>query len=427
MLDLKELRRDVEAVRQALALRGMQFDVNLWQTLEARRKVLQIESEDLQSRRNQGAKKIGQAKAKSEDIAPLMQEMTDVNTQLQSREQELESVQTDIQNFVLALPNIPDASVPKGRSEDDNVEIKKWGTPREPHNLDHLAIAERFKSGRLNGIDPEHGAMITGARFTVLSGKVAHLQRALSQFMLDMHTTKHGYTEVNVPFIVHGDALVGTGQLPKFAEDLFKLEHDKPWYLIPTAEVPVTNLIRNALLEPAELPLKWVAHTPCFRSEAGAHGKDTRGLIRQHQFEKVELVHVVQPDQGLIALEELVQHAERILEALELPYRRIVLCTGDMGFSATKTYDLEVWLPAQGCYREISSCSHCGDFQARRLSARTRLPSQKATQYVHTLNGSGLALGRTLVALLENHVQDNGAIAIPKALQPYIDCEVLEP
>jgi len=420
MLDPKLLRTQPEAVAAQLARRGFAFDLARFQDLEARRKSLQTETEKLQAERNAGSKRIGLAKSKGEDVAPILADMDRLKAQLATNEQSLAALQTEFEDFALGLPNIPQASVPDGKSEHDNVETRRWGTPRPAAGArDHADLGEA-----LGLMDFAAAAKLTGARFVVLRGQLARLQRALTQFMLDVHTREHGYEELYVPYIVNAASLRGTGQLPKFGEDLFALKaeqaHNQDWRLIPTAEVPVTNLLRDEILSPENLPRKWVAHTPCFRAEAGAAGKDTKGMIRQHQFEKVELVQATLPENSSQAHEELTAHAEAILRKLDLPYRVLTLCTGDMGFSAAKTYDLEVWLPSQDRYREISSCSNFEDFQARRMLARYRHPETKKPELLHTLNGSGLAVGRTLVAILENYQDEGGAIAIPDALQPYL-------
>ncbi|MFA7521390.1 MAG: serine--tRNA ligase [Halothiobacillaceae bacterium] len=417
MLDARLLRQDIDQITTRLARRGFAFDRERFEALEAERKSWQVETETLQAKRNAESKKIGQAKAAGADIQPLVAAIGELGERLDAAKSRLGEIAAELDDFLAGIPNLPDDDVPVGESEDDNVEMRVGGQiPAfnfEP--CDHVDLG----AGLAGGMDFETAAKLTGARFVVLSGDVARLHRALTQFMLDLHIQQHGYTEVQVPFIVHADSLFGTGQLPKFAEDLFRLEGEAPWYLIPTAEVPVTNLVRDRILERDELPLKMVAHTPCFRSEAGAAGRDTRGLIRQHQFEKVELVQIVSAGESEQALEELTGHAETVLEALELPYRRVILCTGDMGFSAAKTYDLEVWLPAQGRYREISSCSNTRDFQSRRMQARVR-DTQGKPEPVHTLNGSGLAVGRTLVAVLENYQCENGDVIVPEALRPYM-------
>ena len=416
MLDLKLLRHDPEHVTQRLQLRGLDWDRALFADLEARRKSLQTDSERLQAERNALAKKIGQSRAQGVDVSDLMQQAQAINERLQADEGALAVVQGQLEQHLLTLPNLPHDSVPPGRGEEDNVEVRRHGQPRAMNFTarDHVDLGEA-----LGLLDLEVAAKITGARFSVLKGGLARLQRALTQFMLDLHSVEHGYTEVYVPYLVNADSLRGTGQLPKFAEDLFVLQGERPYYLIPTAEVPVTNLLRDSIVDAAQLPLKWVCHTPCFRSEAGAYGKDTRGLIRQHQFEKVELVQMVPPSQSYTALEQLTAHAEEVLRRLDLPYRVVSVCGGDLGFSAAKTYDLEVWLPGQSRYREISSCSNFEDFQARRLQARWRTSGSKP-ELLHTLNGSGLAVGRTLVAILENYQDESGRIAIPDCLQSYM-------
>jgi len=416
MLDARVLRQETDQVAERLAKRGFDFDRDRFDALESERKTLQVETENLQAERNAESKKIGKAKAAGEDIQPLIAAVGELGDRLDAAKARLGEIAEELDAFLAGIPNLPDDDVPVGESEDDNLEMHVVGEiPRfafEPR--DHVDLG-----AGLAGMDFEKAARLTGARFATLSGGVARLHRALAQFMLDMHVEKHGYHEVQVPFIVHADSLYGTGQLPKFAEDLFRLEGDHPWYLIPTAEVPVTNLVRDEIVERDSLPIKMVAHTPCFRSEAGSAGRDTRGLIRQHQFEKVELVQVVPAGESERALEDLTGHAEAVLNALGLPYRRLALCTGDMGFSAAKTYDLEVWLPGQERYREISSCSNTRDFQARRMHARTRSPEGKP-EPVHTLNGSGLAVGRTLVAVLENYQCENGDVMVPEALRSYM-------
>ncbi len=416
MLDPKLLRNQLDVINAALAKRkGLQLDTALWEGLEARRKSLQGRTESLQAERNNGAKEVGQIKKAGGDASALMARMQAVGEEVKAVEAEFDALQAEIETHALAIPNMPDESVPAGKDEHDNVEVRTWGSPRsfDFEVKDHTDLGEG-----MGGLDFTKATQITGSRFSVLKGSPARLQRALTQFMIDTHATKHGYTEVYVPFMVNAESLRGTGQLPKFEEDLFKLSGDKPYYLIPTAEVPVTNLVRDEIIDEKALPLKFVAHTPCFRSEAGSYGRDTRGLIRQHQFEKVELVQIVKPEEASATLETLTGHAEAILQALELPYRVVLLCGGDMGFSASKTYDIEVWLPSQNTYREISSCSMFGDFQARRMKARFK--QDKRTEFVHTLNGSGLAVGRTLLALMENHQQADGSIRIPEALRPYL-------
>jgi seryl-tRNA synthetase len=416
MLDPKLLRNEPEQVAAQLKRRGFELDLAALEALEQERKAIQIEAQELQTQRNSRSKEIGKAKAAGEDIAPLLAEIEDLGDRHKAAEAKLSEVLSRLNTLAMEMPNIADASVPDGASEDDNQEVLRWGElpsfDFEPK--DHVELGEA-----LLGMDFETAAKISGARFATLSGQVARLQRALTQFMLDVHGQEHGYTETYVPYLVNADSLRGTGQLPKFSEDLFAIE-DSNYYLIPTAEVPVTNIVRDTITSAEQLPLKFVAHTPCFRSEAGSHGRDVRGLIRQHQFEKVELVQIVSPEQSAAAHEELTGHAETILQRLGLPYRKVVLCTGDLGFSSTKTYDLEVWLPSQNTYREISSCSNFGDFQARRLQARWRNPESNKPELVHTLNGSGLAVGRTLVAVLENYQQADGSIRVPEVLQAYM-------
>ncbi len=426
MLDIQLLRNQMPLVAESLAKRGMRLDVSAFETLEEERKQLQTRTQELQARRNALSKQIGMLKGKGEDASAVMAEVGGIGDELKANEQALSALLERINGFVAALPNLPHESVPEGADESANVEVLKWGTPREFdfEVNDHVDVG-----ARLGLLDFETAAKISGARFTITRGGLARLHRALAQFMLDTHVREHGYTEVTVPFLVNPASMYGTGQLPKFEEDLFAVPKADGgrFYLIPTAEVPVTNMVRDELLAADALPLKFVCHTPCFRSEAGSYGRDTRGMIRQHQFEKVELVRVETPERSWDALEELCSHAEAILQKLDLPYRKIVLCTGDMGFSAAKTYDLEVWLPAQNTYREISSCSNTGAFQARRMQARFKNPQGK-NEFVHTLNGSGLAVGRTLVAVLENYQQADGSVSIPKALQPYMGgLEVLVP
>jgi len=416
MLDPKQLRSEPEEVATLLARRDYQLDVGLLHALEHERKQAQLDAQSLQTERNSRSKMIGKAKASGEDIAPLLAEIEDLGTQHKSAETRLAEVLQKISELAMEIPNIPQNDVPEGKNEDDNQEVLRWGKPKdfdfEPK--DHIELGEN-----LAGMDFETAAKISQARFVVLSGPIAKLQRALTQFMLDQHTEQHGYTETYVPYLVNSDSLRGTGQLPKFSEDLFAVD-DASLYLIPTAEVPVTNMVRDVITANDKMPLKFVAHTPCFRSEAGSHGRDVRGLIRQHQFEKVELVQIVRPQDSDKAHEELTGHAETILQKLELPYRKVILCTGDLGFSSSKTYDLEVWLPSQQTYREISSCSNFNDFQARRLQARWRNPETGKPELVHTINGSGLAVGRTLLAVMENHQDAQGRIHIPEALQPYM-------
>lgn len=418
MLDPQLLRNEIETCATKLARRGFTLDVVTLQNLEEQRKELQVETQRLQSERNSQSKSIGQAKAKGEDVSAILAAVSKIGDQLKETDEKLKVVQQQIEDIVLTIPNIPDDSIPEGKSEDDNREERKWGTPKQFDFdvLDHVDIGEK-----IGGIDFETAAKITGSRFSVMSGSIARLHRALIQFMLDTHTSEHGYTETYVPYIVNKESLQGTGQLPKFEEDLFKLRSEHDVYLIPTAEVPVTNIVRDTIIEADYLPRKYACHTPCFRSEAGAYGRDTRGMIRQHQFEKVEMVQVVAASESEKTLEELTGHAEAILQKLELPYRLMTLCTGDTGFSAAKTYDLEVWLPAQETYREISSCSNFKDFQARRLKARWRNPETGKPELVHTVNGSGLAVGRTLVAVLENYQQADGSVKVPEVLKPYMN------
>lgn len=413
MLDPKLLRTDLVALKDKLATRGYELDVAFWTDVENKRKELQVYTEELQSQKNAGAKKIGELKRSGGNADELLAQMQKLSDEMKAAENKLRELQAVITNASLAIPNLPDDSVPVGADESDNVEIRKWGTPRvfDFEVKDHTDIGEG-----LGQLDFVLASKLTGARFSTLKGGLARLNRALIGFMLDTHIAK-GYTEMYVPYMVNADSLKGTGQLPKFEEDLFKVSDG--YYMIPTSEVPLTNTVRDTILSPNDLPMKLTAHTPCFRSEAGSAGRDTRGLIRQHQFEKVEMVQIVRADTSMQALEEMTAQAESILQALELPYRVVMLCTGDMGFGAVKTYDIEVWLPSQDAYREISSCSNCGDFQARRMGARVK--DGKQTELVHTLNGSGLAVGRTLLAILENHQNADGTVNIPKALQPYMD------
>jgi seryl-tRNA synthetase len=425
MLDPKLLRNELDATAEKLAARGFKLDTQKLSELEAQRKEVQVTAQELQSERNSKSKNIGKAKAQGEDIQPLLDEVADLGDKLKAAEDELNQVQAAIDDIVMGVPNIPHKSVPAGLSEDDNVEVRKWG---EPTKLDFEAKDHVDLGAAIGGMDFETAAKITGSRFVVMSGPIARLHRALTQFMLDVHTAEHGYTETYVPYMVNTDSLKGTGQLPKFEEDLFKLTDDRNFYLIPTAEVPVTNIVRDEIIDAEQLPRKFVCHTPCFRSEAGSYGKDTRGMIRQHQFEKVEMVQVVKPSESYEVLESLTANAEAILQKLELPYRVVTLCAGDMGFSAAKTYDIEVWLPAQNTYREISSCSNFEDFQARRMKARWRNPETGKPELVHTLNGSGLAVGRTLVAVMENYQQADGSIRVPDALKAYMGgVEVITP
>ncbi|HEX7081958.1 MAG TPA: serine--tRNA ligase [Gammaproteobacteria bacterium] len=415
MLDPKLLRTDLDDVARALARRGFVLDRERYQALEADRKRLQVEVETLRRDRNERSKEIGRAKAAGADIEPLKAEVGELGAALERAEQALAAVGAELDGFLAGLPNLPHDSVPDGADETSNVEVRRWGEPPqfdfEPK--DHVAVGER-----LGLVDFDAAAKISGSRFVVLRGEVARLHRALAQLMLDVHAREHGYTEVYVPYLVRDDALYGTGQLPKFAEDLFAV--DGGYRLIPTAEVPLTNLVRETIVEAEDLPMRLMAHTPCFRSEAGAHGQDTRGMIRQHQFDKVELVHITRPDDSYDALERLTSHAEAILRKLGLAYRVVALCAGDLGFASAKTYDLEVWLPGQGRYREISSCSNCEAFQARRMQARWRNPDTGRPEPLHTLNGSGVAVGRALVAVLENYQQADGTVRVPDALRPYM-------
>ncbi|MBJ6137779.1 serine--tRNA ligase [Marinobacter litoralis] len=417
MLDPKRVRSQTEEIARRLAIKNFELDVATFEQLEERRRAIQVRTETLQSEQNKRSKSIGKAKAAGEDIKPLLDEVESLKQQRSEAEDELRSVQEALNAFFAGIPNVPDEDVPPGKSEDDNVETRVWGTPREFdfEPKDHVALGEA-----INGLDFEKATNLAHSRFAVMRGPLARLHRALAQFMLDLHTTEHGYTETYVPYLVNGNALFGTGQLPKFEEDLFRMDGDNPLYLIPTAEVPVTNLVADSILDDSELPLRMVAHTPCFRSEAGSYGRDVRGMIRQHQFDKVELVQVVRPEESGEALEQLTGHAEKVLQLLELPYRMVTLCGGDMGFSAVKTYDLEVWLPGQGKYREISSCSNTRDFQARRMQARWRNPETGKPEPVHTLNGSGLAVGRAMIAVMENYQQADGSIVVPDVLKPYM-------
>jgi seryl-tRNA synthetase len=415
MLDIQSLRNDLEGVARRLAARGYTLDVNTFGALEAERKAIQIETQELQSRRNQLSKSIGQARAKGDDASALMAEVTAQADQLKTLEARLAEIQGKLNDFLLGVPNVPHESVPAGEGANDNVEVRRWGEPKhfEFAVKDHVDIGTA-----IDMLDFETASKIASARFVLMKGGLARLHRAIAQLMLDVHTTEHGYTEVYAPYLVNADSMRGTGQFPKFADEQFAIESDG-LYLIPTAEVPVTNIVRGEILELKWLPTKFVCHTPCFRREAGSYGKDTRGMIRQHQFDKVELVQIAHPERSYESLEELTGHAEAILQRLELPYRTVTLCTGDMGFAAAKTYDLEVWLPGQSAYREISSCSNFEAFQARRMQARFRNEKGKP-ELVHTLNGSGLAVGRTLVAVLENYQRADGGIDIPAALQPYM-------
>ena len=417
MIDPKLLRQTTDEVARNLLRRGHTFDAGAYLALEERRKTLQVETQDLQNERNTSSKTIGQAKSRGDDVAPLLDAVKDLGARLESRQDELRSVQADLREIELGLPNLLQDDVPDGSDDTENTEIRRWGeVPQFDFEVrDHIQLGES-----LGLLDFDAASKISGARFAVMYGGLARLHRALIQFMLDTHTSEHGYREVYVPYLVHDQALEGTGQLPKFEADLFKTATETPFYLIPTAEVPLTNLARDEIFDADQLPLRYTAHTPCFRSEAGSYGKDTRGMIRQHQFEKVELVQLVAPEDSEAALEELTGHAETILQRLELPYRVVTLCAGDTGFGAAKTYDLEVWLPGQQKYREISSCSNCTDFQARRMQARRRNPDTGKPELIHTLNGSGVAAGRALIALLEIHQQEDGSIRVPAVLQPYM-------
>ncbi len=421
MLDIQQLRTDLDGIAKRLAGRGFQLDAEAFRVLESDRKAFQVKTQDLQAKRNQSSKLIGQAKAKGEDASAILVEVATLGDELKSAEAQLESVQSKVQELLLNVPNLPHESVPSGKSADENIEVRRWGTPKQFdfEAKDHVDIGTN-----LGGLDFETAAKLSGARFTLMRGTIARLHRAIAQFMLDTQTQEHGYVEHYTPYIVNSETLLGTGQLPKFKDDMFAVRKGgdtdaEDLYLISTSEISLTNTVRDEIVPLDNLPLKLTAHTPCFRSEAGSYGKDTRGMIRQHQFDKVEMVQIVHPDQSYAALEEMVGHAEAILQKLELPYRVMALCTGDMGFGAAKTYDLEVWLPAQNAYREISSCSNCEAFQARRMHARFR-NAQGKTEWVHTLNGSGLAVGRTLVAILENYQQADGSVSIPSVLRPYM-------
>lgn len=419
MLDAKLVRTQPQEIAQKLATRGFTLDVEKIETLEQQRRTVQVKTEQLQADRNARSKAIGQAKQRGEDVTPLLNEVDQLGNDLENGKRELEAIQNELDNILLNIPNIPDESVPVGADEDENIEVRRWGTPK---SFD-FEVKDHVDLGAKNGwLDFETAAKLSGARFAVLRGPIARLHRALAQFMINLHTSEHGYEEAYTPYLVQAPTLQGTGQLPKFEEDLFKLprEDAADLYLIPTAEVTLTNLVADQILDINQLPIKLVAHSPCFRSEAGASGRDTRGMIRQHQFDKVEMVRIVEPSTSMQALEELTANAEKVLQLLELPYRVITLCTGDMGFGAIKTYDIEVWVPSQDKYREISSCSNCGDFQARRMKARYRHPETNKPELVHTLNGSGLAVGRTLVAVLENYQQADGTIIVPEVLKPYM-------
>jgi len=417
MLDPALLRGQLDSVAEKLLTRGYELDKVAIEALEAQRKAVQTQTQELQNLRNTRSKAIGMAKGKGEDTSALMAEVAGIGDKLKANEARLVEIQAELANVALLMPNLPDVSVPEGNDETQNKEMHKWGEPRQFE----FAVKDHVELGARNGwLDGEAAARLSGARFTVLRGGLAQLHRALAQFMLDLHTREHGHLECNVPFMVNAEAMRGTGQLPKFEEDLFATTGEIRRYLIPTAEVSLTNLVANEILDADRLPLRMTAHTPCFRAEAGSHGKDTRGMIRQHQFEKVELVTISTPVESFGEHERMTRCAEVVLEKLELPYRRILLCTGDMGFTAAKTYDLEVWLPSQNTYREISSCSNCTDFQARRMQARWRNPDSGKPELVHTLNGSGVAVGRALVAVMENYQQEDGSIAVPKVLQPYM-------
>ena len=420
MIDPKLLRTELDTVAEKLAKRGYELDKAFWQQVEEQRKSIQVKTEELQAKKNAGAKQIGLMKRNGENTDALMAEMATISSEMKQAEDALKALQEKIQAAALTIPNLPDDSVPAGKDENDNVEMRRWGEPRQ---FD-FAVKDHSDLGEdLGLLDFEMAAKLTGSRFSVLKGQLAKLNRALIAFMLTTHTDKYGYTEMYVPYMVNADSLLGTGQLPKFEEDLFKLRGEKEYYLIPTSEVPLTNSVRDKILDPEALPIKVTAHTPCFRSEAGSAGRDTRGLIRQHQFEKVEMVQIVHPETSMQALEDMTGQAEYILQQLGLPYRVIVLCGGDMGFGAVKTYDIEVWLPSQTTYREISSCSNCGDFQARRMQARVK--DGKKTELVHTLNGSGLAVGRTLLAIMENYQNADGTITVPEVLRPYMGVDVI--
>ena len=424
MLESKLLRGNIDFVVEQLKRRNFSFEVDEFNALEEQRKIIQVQTQELQNLRNTKSKSIGQAKASGENVEPLLEEVSELGEKLDDAKAQLHGIQLEISEIVLSIPNIPHSSVPEGDSEDDNDEVFSW-PEKGPEKLD-FEPKDHVDIGEMHGIDFAAAAKISGSRFVVITGKLAKLQRALTQFMLDHHTEQNGYTETYAPYLVNSDSLMGTGQLPKFEADLFKTHlhgeegEARALYLIPTAEVPVTNIVRDSILKESDLPVKFVAHTPCFRSEAGSYGKDTRGLIRQHQFEKVELVQISKPSESYKILEELTSDAEGILQMLELPYRKVVLCTGDLGFSAAKTYDLEVWLPGQNAYREISSCSCFEAFQARRMQLRWKNPETNESEFLHTLNGSGLAVGRTLVAVIENYQNADGSITIPKVLQSYM-------
>jgi len=420
MLDSRYLRKNIQEVSQRLAVKGFELDQKFIEDKENKRKKAQIETEEFQADRNLNSKKIGRLKAEGKEVGDLLDQVARIGEQLDQSKVELENIQQELNQYYLSIPNIPDVSVPLGDSEDDNLEVRKWGKIEQLgfDSKDHVDLTA--ESNRLSFDD---AAKISGSRFSIMRGSLARMHRALVHFMLDLHTKEHGYEEVYVPYIVNKDSLLGTGQLPKFEEDLFKIDGDREFYLIPTAEVPVTNIFRDKIVDAEELPVKYVSHTPCFRSEAGSYGRDTKGMIRQHQFEKVELVMVVRPEDSQNAHEELTSHAEQVLKKLDLPYRVVNLCGKDLGFASAKTYDIEVWLPGQSAYREISSCSNFLDFQARRISGRWRQTSSSKPELFHTLNGSGLAVGRTLVAILENYQNGDGSLSIPEALHPYMDGE----
>ena len=423
MLDPRRIRSEADVLAGKLKKKKFTLDVKYLGDLDARRKEIQLAAEALQNERNSRSKEIGKAKQEGRDVSGILRSMSDLKSRLEDSQKQLQVLQDEFRDYLLSVPNIPSDEVPEGEGEGDNRLVLEWGQPREfdfPVK-DHVEIGAGLQAGLGEALDFTAASRMTGARFVVMQANVARLHRALGQFMLDMHTREHGYTEINVPFIVNADSLVGTGQLPKFADDQFQLQGKQDFYLIPTAEVPVTNMVRDRILDAGALPARWVCHTPCFRQEAGGYGVDTRGMIRQHQFEKVELVQIAKPEDSVAALEELTGHAERVLQMLELPYRKVALCGGDLGFSANFTYDLEVWLPSQQCYREISSCSNFDEFQARRMQARWRNPASGKPEFVHTVNGSGLAIGRTLVAVLENYQDAQGGVGVPRALRPYME------
>ena len=423
MLDPKRIRSEPELLAGKLEKRNFRLDVTWLGKLDARRKEIQLAAEALRNERNVRSREIGKARREGRDAAAILESVSDIKSRLERTEEELQSLQDELRGYLLGVPNVPADEVPPGNDDSANRLVLQWGSPPEfdfPPR-DHVAIGSGLASGAGEALDFAAASRMTGARFVVMQGALAKLHRALGQFMLDLHTSRHGYSEINVPFLVNADALTGTGQLPKFAEDLFHLQGRQGYYLIPTAEVPVSNMVREQILDAAALPARWVCHSPCFRQEAGGYGADTRGMIRQHQFEKVELVQIVRPEASQQALEELTGHAEAVLRALDLPYRKVTLCGGDLGFSASFTYDLEVWIPSQQCYREISSCSNFGDFQARRMQARWRNPATGKPEFVHTLNGSGLAIGRSLVAVLENCQDADGGVMVPEVLRPYMN------